>query len=88
MYTPESPQDERDEETKAREDASVSLVASLGGMALGTLCAFNTLQLAHDGWNLEGTSIVVSGLFAAGAALLAAREWVKFHRWRDEQLAA
>ena len=83
MQEPEQPPDE---ETRAREDASISLLSSLGGMVLGTVLTANTIRLTQYGWNLEGPSIVVSGLYAAAATLFAAREWVRFHRWRDEQL--
>jgi hypothetical protein len=88
MHEPGQQQGPEDEETRAGEDASISLVSSIGGMAIGFVTAANTIILTKSSWELEGPSIVVSGLFATASTLFAANEWRKFHRWRDEQIAA
>lgn len=82
MHGPETPQRPDNEET-AREDATISLFTSLGGMAAGVFFAVNGVSVARYGWDIEAPSVVVNGLFATGSTGFASHQWVKFHRWRD-----
>jgi hypothetical protein len=80
MDSPESPHDP--EETTPEEPLSVSLLTAIGSTALSGLFIFNTVDLAHYGWEIEAPAIVASSLFALGTAFIGAHEWVKFHRFR------
>lgn len=90
MDSPESPPTPSPEEEaeRQREDAGVSLLASIGATALGTFFAVNTVSLARGSWEIEGPAVVVSGLFAAGTTGVAAWHWAKFHRLRDRLMGS